>query len=1242
MRAFSYVLFTLTLFMFAQKNIYAQDKPAALPLMIPPSPNAAALGEYGKVPVGLFTGTVQQNIPLYTIETGDFSLPISLNYQSNGIKVSDAGSNVGLGWVLDAAGVITRTVNDETDEYSSTKTTLPNVGFDTQQMKDYLYQATSNNDLDAEPDLFAFNIPGYSGKFYLSGTPGNMQAVLIAPAPLKIAFLSGFYSSALGTEQIVITDPGGIEYTFGGANAIEQSDSKTYGSGSTADNPQSKMVKTAWHLTKIKLLNGELITFTYAGHLLKYDAGISQTVTAAISFKPSTGYYIEKALHNLPKITGVNVQSSRLTEINWKGGKIGFTYALRFTGGTTFLEKVDNLVIHAKSGSTFTAIKKYVFNYLTVNTSYPNPDNLNGNYLDANKRLFLSDVITQSPAGNELSRYSFEYYSPTELPNRFSYAQDDWGYFNGKLYNPDLVTNNVFAYNPDYYQATGAFTGDMIKQLFHYVGGDKLPDAQYAVKGMLKKVTYPTGGYSAFEYESHSTGKIEDVPPPKTNVLLYRSVPTEPNEPVTMTTPVIPFDQRVEFFPSVTGSGCITTPQSVSFKITIKDMATNTNVPMIAYDGVNYNLTGTPYSVLYNDLYPGNGQPPLKRYFFDFLQSKSYMISISLTSATCTEAYGDLRFAYHAQPTTQQWVNTPVGGMRIKMITTGDLTGNEQIKRYYYGTDFNTLTRSTGKTRIVEPAINYYESLLQVQNNGVSEELRTLMANLNSAPLHDLYDAQGYHISYSTVIEGEGNTLEGGATIHDFNTVTEIPPTHFRDPVMGTPFQNVFGNGEEIKTRVYKNVGVMVKVSETNRTFTNDNRVTASVNAFKASKRSFSYIGPTETYNLSTYTIKSQWRYLSASSEITFDGSGNNGCGVGYFYEYSNPTHLQLTSTSTILENPGLSNQRAFQTKIYYPSDYTYPGTVSGYAAVLKSMATDRHIWNMPVEELKYTIIGSNYRLTGGSLSKYKLNGTIVAKEKDYSLKFNNSTIYQDLISVTPASVNASGQFIYDARYEQLYSYNAHDSANNLLEVTDRKLSSCVILQPNTELTWAKIENSYYTSAAYSSFEHDATIASAFTNWNYNVANINTATYQSGVRSYSLSGANITTRQSLTSSQKYKVSLWRKVGSGSTLTLTAGSVLTQTLGPQRNGWQYIEATFTGATSLSISGNYLIDELRLYPANARMTSFVYKDGVGIISQCNENNQHTYFEYDEFNRLKLVKDQDGNILKKNEYKYQYIQN
>ena len=78
--------------------------------ILPPSPNTASLGKYGEVPVGLYTGIPQISIPLTSIQDGSLSVPISLSYHAGGVRVEEIASWVGLGWSLNAGGVITRQV----------------------------------------------------------------------------------------------------------------------------------------------------------------------------------------------------------------------------------------------------------------------------------------------------------------------------------------------------------------------------------------------------------------------------------------------------------------------------------------------------------------------------------------------------------------------------------------------------------------------------------------------------------------------------------------------------------------------------------------------------------------------------------------------------------------------------------------------------------------------------------------------------------------------------------------------------------------------------------------------------------------------------------------------------------------------------------------------------------------------------------------------------------------------------
>ena len=69
---------------------------------IPNEPTAAALGEYGEVPVSLHTGVPNISIPIFEVKGKKLSLPISLSYHAGGIKVEEVASWVGLGWSLQA------------------------------------------------------------------------------------------------------------------------------------------------------------------------------------------------------------------------------------------------------------------------------------------------------------------------------------------------------------------------------------------------------------------------------------------------------------------------------------------------------------------------------------------------------------------------------------------------------------------------------------------------------------------------------------------------------------------------------------------------------------------------------------------------------------------------------------------------------------------------------------------------------------------------------------------------------------------------------------------------------------------------------------------------------------------------------------------------------------------------------------------------------------------------------------
>src|SRR5688572_23473055 len=84
--------------------------------VIPPSPDAAALGKYGDIPVNYSSGVPDISLPVYTITQSGLQVPISVSYHAGGIKVEERASWVGLGWSLNAGGAITRSIVGLPDE----------------------------------------------------------------------------------------------------------------------------------------------------------------------------------------------------------------------------------------------------------------------------------------------------------------------------------------------------------------------------------------------------------------------------------------------------------------------------------------------------------------------------------------------------------------------------------------------------------------------------------------------------------------------------------------------------------------------------------------------------------------------------------------------------------------------------------------------------------------------------------------------------------------------------------------------------------------------------------------------------------------------------------------------------------------------------------------------------------------------------------------------------------------------
>jgi len=164
---------------------------------------------------------------------------------------------------------------------------------------------------------------------------------------------------------------------------------------------------------------------------------------------------------------------------------------------------------------------------------------------------------------------------------------------------------------------------------------------------------------------------------------------------------------------------------------------------------------------------------------------------------------------------------------------------------------------------------------------------------------------------------------------------------------------------------------------------------------------------------------------------------------------------------------------------------------------------------------------------------------------------------------------------------------------------------------------------------AYTSFEADGK-----GNWIIGAGAVQTTGGITGSNYYVLSSGATIARSGLNTSQKYTVTYWSKAGP---LSISGAMAVA---GPVKNGWTFYQHNLaSGVSSVSLSGTGIsIDELRLYPTNAQMTTFTYIPLAGRSSVCSINNIITYYEYDGLQRLLRIRDMDGNIIKQYEYQYQ----
>lgn len=174
-------------------NAYSNEVASFVPNVILPSPETRALFRSIDYSMNNSNGVIPIEIPLYTIQCGSISLPITLTYSTTGRKVSDVTGAVGLGWSLNTGGMVSRTVYGCPDETYNFPTGLKKANeYNLRNFADYDFLATlvhfdrsspnySDHYLDTEYDIFSYSVGSHSGSFVLK----ENQPVMLNAADRK-------------------------------------------------------------------------------------------------------------------------------------------------------------------------------------------------------------------------------------------------------------------------------------------------------------------------------------------------------------------------------------------------------------------------------------------------------------------------------------------------------------------------------------------------------------------------------------------------------------------------------------------------------------------------------------------------------------------------------------------------------------------------------------------------------------------------------------------------------------------------------------------------------------------------------------------------------------------------------------------------------------------------------------------------------------------------------------------------
>lgn len=1159
-----------------------------VPELIPPTPTAYSLTRYGDTPISLYNGTPQINIPIWTATEGDITLPISLSYRASGIKVEETASWVGLGWALNAGGVITRSIKGQPETYmhGPIRKNFPR-DLISNELDSFIFSLNSGNFYDTEPDVFNYNFNGYTGQFFFDE---NRNAVLAEHNDLEIYWETAVNPSDSGSSFRII-EPNGFTYFFdmGENTGFEQ---------------------TSWYLSRIESPKKNSMTFSYTS-----EDYITHSRENEYMIYNQAGAIRE---HENNDVFINHFHGKRLTEINSGTGSWQIAFSEKLESRKDVLGFAND---NAKALEKITifdtnkTIKQFNFEtgyFETSDLASSCISFLDDQYYDYSRfRLTLLSLKEISVGtDNESQQYSFGYYGDDDfllhqLPNRFSASQDHWGYFNSSS-NNNLIPKCNF---------NGVTVGSANR--------DPHFDAMKA--GTLNSIKYPTGGTTEFDMEvnrlnSEMAGYYisDNFPSPYISTPLIIKNPGEISEIKVFDSSVSDESSPFSLLFEIDSDTPLNWDIFDNFKATLVNTTTGTEDLDIEfkYDGsigafeleikitqrINSNFTNVYYFTIWEneegEYYSTSSGSNLSNYDFVFDKS-DYFIEFVLngeTNITAGNSY-EMQFQSNQQfesisedlkdasfyiynkrlresSETIDSTNKKLGGgLRIKNRITKDENGDVLSSKFYEYIPSTNSEYFYGTKMLYQ---NYWSIPLETfEEYGYSPYILAFVEEislpfsyyffkLNSKNTVDITNGK---IGYETVTVSE---VDNGRIVYDYTNQREYPNTYIDDVEdefiahtgRAEPSPQIHDNGYLNKYEFpyapktdyewkrgklllksnYNENGDLVKQIENQYNFIDLALIEGNAIVFNSIPDELTGNGSYLSYVANTYHLSSGWSFINKTIETNYDNFGNSITTTKTF-KHNSADHTQLTETTFATSK----EEETITTKYSYPSDYPV-GT--GISTTILEQMVDVNILN-PVIKEETTL--------GGNIISTKVN------------TFENWDVDNDNISddiFLPQFVKtAKGSNILENRLV----YHKYDKNGNPQEVSKADGTHIIYIWGyNQSQPIAKIENA--TASVV-----DAAIArlSEENNTLEKIQSLSDMDFDNCIGNTGCSESNL-----------------RKA---------------------------------------------LGELQAELSDSQMSYYTYNPLIGMTSMTDSRGQTIYYEYDNFNRLETVKDADGHILNKNEYHY-----